>query len=381
MNAYSNRLIHIHAGLPKTGTTALQSFLKLNKARLAAAGLHLPQTGYEDARGNHHALAQGLGSYNPLERKGMVRAVAKELEVLQRGEVLISSEFAYLMTRYAKGASGFRSLKSRGFTLKFYLFVRPQPDLAVSSHAEFLRNMVLPQPFDRYLERNFPKLGGDFNEALDRLEAISPGNVTVLPFSKPARQRGIWWDLLSAMGYSLPDQEQTTFNRPGMANLSMNGIATAALFDSLQKIDAARSIRRWSRRRRLREVLLRTTEGMKGAGMPYNPLTADARRRLWQASEAQNEALAQKHWGQEWNEVFATEKAADKPYFVFDASGVEAGSSELAEYHAHCSTVMSALLSKIERLGANSRWKPRSILGYPLDYAGDQILRAIVLGR
>lgn len=374
-----HRVIHIHAGLPKTGTTALQAFLMRNRALLQERALVMPETGLEAARGNHHALAQGLGSYNPLARANMARTLSAEIENRTEGDILVSSEFIYLMCRYASGITGLKALARRGITLKFYLFVRPQPDLAISSHPEFLRNMLLPQGFDAYLSRNFPKLGGDFTKAAGLLESVSPGNVYVLPYNRANRRVGVWWTLLEAMGHGVAQQNRAAFEGPGTVNLSLDAVGVAALEGALQQIEQARSIRRWSRRRRLREVLLKATEEIKGGGLGYNPMSPTDRARLWQASQPQNDALAKAYWTEGWNDVFADERATKPESCVFTR---EAGTPEdRGRYDAHRAILMDALLTKIARMKARARPLPFGIFTYPVDYAGDRILRAITLGR
>ncbi|MEM8843303.1 MAG: hypothetical protein AAGD47_16190, partial [Pseudomonadota bacterium] len=68
---------------------------------------------------------------------------------------LISTEFAYLLMRFGFAAKGYRALRRKGFALKFHLFLRPQTDFAVSAYPEFLRNLLVPQGFRPFVDRNF----------------------------------------------------------------------------------------------------------------------------------------------------------------------------------------------------------------------------------
>lgn len=53
--------ILIHIGAPKTGTTALQRGLVVNREALLDSGVLVPHRGWDDFRGSHHNLAYELG--------------------------------------------------------------------------------------------------------------------------------------------------------------------------------------------------------------------------------------------------------------------------------------------------------------------------------
>ncbi|MEM8699825.1 MAG: hypothetical protein AAGF44_11665, partial [Pseudomonadota bacterium] len=144
------RVIHIHAGLPKTGSSAIQRFLMANRGALRGQGLLVPEAGL-GLRGDHHDWMFRLGGLDWWDRRRAVAELVEDLEAAPEEEILISSEFAYLMMRFGFARHGYRILQNKGFALKFHLFLRPQTDFAVSAHPEFLRNLLVERPFPRFV--------------------------------------------------------------------------------------------------------------------------------------------------------------------------------------------------------------------------------------
>lgn len=358
--------LHIHAGLPKSGTTALQKFLISNRALLSSAGLYLPETGL-DPRGNHHAVIRALGSFNPVQRAAMARRFRAEIG----RELLVSSEFASLMVRFAKGAAGFRSLTAQGFELHFYLYLRPQADLAVSSYPEFLRNLLYPQSFEAYLQRSFAGLA-DYAGLVARLSEIAPGRVRILPYSKDHRTGGIWWPLFEAIGMSLPRRK---LSLPGEVHPSLRAPAVAALETALQRLDP--ELRHWSRRRKLRETLLRETDALPSAGPRYNPFPPKARRAISARYAEANAALAARHWPQSWAETFAAEESEAAPLSLYNPANPD----QKAAHEAALKTLDHALQARLTRLRKRAGRPGLHWFGRPFDYSGDQVLRFLLARR
>jgi hypothetical protein len=84
---------YIHCGLHKTGTTALQAFLRQNTEKLRDAGVLYPYAGCPDScPAGHHNIAWQLSRDRRYNRGyGGMDALAKEIGDFG-GDILLSSE-------------------------------------------------------------------------------------------------------------------------------------------------------------------------------------------------------------------------------------------------------------------------------------------------
>jgi hypothetical protein len=92
-NTASGRRLFIHCGLHKTGTTALQTFLRDNTEPLRGAGILYPYAGRPDSypRGQHNLAWQIARDRRFDKTWGDIEALAKEIDDFG-GDLLLSSE-------------------------------------------------------------------------------------------------------------------------------------------------------------------------------------------------------------------------------------------------------------------------------------------------
>ena len=372
------RVIHIHAGLPKTGSSAIQRFLLQNRAALAAQGLLVPEAGLGE-RGDHHDWMFDFGGISPLARRRVIGDLVADLERQPQDQILISTEFAYLMMRFGFARHGYRALRARGFALKFHLFLRPQVDFAVSSHAEFLRNLLVDQPFPAFVETNFLPFARDYGEIVRRLERVSGEPVAILPYTRGARERGVWWDLLESTGWSGTGEG---LEQPGEVNPSLGPIGVAALTTALRRIDRRAMMQRWGLRRAVRLTVLRVTGNFPPEQQRYNPMSLKMRDALWESCRSLNDPLAEQSWGQSWDDVFAAEKAA-RPRRVVYARRRDHADSEAAQLHDRLSQRLFRRIKEKTRDVAAKRAEEFQwvrTFGTPVDWLADRAMRRIVRG-
>ncbi|MEM6932157.1 MAG: hypothetical protein AAF526_01090 [Pseudomonadota bacterium] len=376
----TKRILHIHAGLPKTGTSALQRFLALNRDVLAARGLVVPEADLGD-RGDHHELFYALGGISPLDRRLAVRRLVDWMEQQGGDTFLISSEFAYLMLRFGFARHGFQALQSRGFSIKFHLFVRPQTDFAVSAYPEFLRNLLFPQGFGAFVDVNFLPFARDYGDIANRLRTVSSEQVGLLPYTQSDRKSGIWWSLLGSLGTQISEGDRFQFEMPGQVNQSLGPVGVAALTIALRKMDRRKLAHRWGLRRALRKTVLRVTGNFPPETDHFNPMTRRFRSELWDACRKVNDPLAQMHWGQPWDEVFFQEHQASPKFNIYRRYQDDPESKDAKRHDRQ----VYRLLKKInetrrEVAAARAEFSLIRWLGSPLDRLADRAMHRIVKG-
>ena len=141
------RRLWIHAGLHKTGTTSLQSFLIQNRAALAERGILYPQAGtnrYLD--GNHNLAWELTGDHRfELDTGGVAEAI--DQMAAHPGDAILSSEdFETLLHQPARFAPLLRAAELRGHEVRVLVYLRHQADYLASLLVEAAKHGAAPQP-------------------------------------------------------------------------------------------------------------------------------------------------------------------------------------------------------------------------------------------
>ena len=377
----SRPVIHIHAGLPKTGTSAIQRFLAENKRLLAAKGLIVPEA-WLGERGDHHAWMHAIGGLSGGARRHAVSELTDWMVEQPSSTFLLSSEFAYLMLRFGFAGRGYRALRRRGFAVKFHLFVRPQTDFAVSGYPEFLRNLMVPQPFPTFVETNFLPFASDYGDIAQRLEKVSGERVAVLPYNSRARGEGVWWSLLRSADLDMPAHERCEFAVPGEVNPSLGPIGVAALQNALKRMDRRRLASRWGLRLALRKTVLHVTGNFPVEKARFNPLTKTQRRALWERCSNVNDRFALDQWDMPWDEVFPDEAAHLPPFQIYRRFEDDPESAAARQHDR----MVNRLMRRVRETRADVAAARRELnivrwIGSPLDRLADRAMRRIVRGR
>ena len=224
---------YVHIGTHKTGSTALQQFLQVNRRTLANLGFHHPNFGDFAS----HALAFGLGfgiwvppnttreQLLTRARKELTTATARAIKSGQ--DIVLSSEvFSAFSLKDTDVVNRFKAfLAECGMTdVRIICYLRRQDHFAESIYNERIKAghpKELPTPGSIW-NMDAPRLLGYYSEV------FGADNVIVRPFEKGQFTDGdLFADFLGLLGLSFTDE----FQRPpeDTCNISFNRDVTELL--------------------------------------------------------------------------------------------------------------------------------------------------------
>ena len=226
--------LFVHAGTPKTGTSAIQIYCSTNNERIKAAGAIYPNLGFEfpgiGINRNAHFLVHSVKGENGKRDKAAEEAlVAEGLEKLmsnfeQYDRVIISDENLWNSSSFKE--TRIRTLKDacdkHDVELRFIVYLRRQDTLIQSYWAQQVKEKS-KLTFKEYIETgkySFFKL--DYKARLDALASVAgKENITVRVYEKSSYYKGsITADFLHLTGVETDD----TFVEPDhIINPSLSG--------------------------------------------------------------------------------------------------------------------------------------------------------------
>lgn len=210
-----DRILYLHIGLPKTGTSALQVFFARNAKELYRKGLRYP--GAQERVGTEEIITSGNGSHLALGAFGLHRDSHMETSLgifegaMRAGDrnVLISSEYfsVWEAGRYVE----LKQIAAQfGFTVKILAYLRDQADMVVTHYFQGLKRKpgyvdVGGNDFEQYAADYIEKQKYlDFNELLEMLSGVyGKQNVRVRSTKRSGLSgHNIFSDFMEAVGIS-----------------------------------------------------------------------------------------------------------------------------------------------------------------------------------
>lgn len=148
-----NPTIYIHLGLAKTGTTALQNFIALNKERFAEYGIYYPETGL--VSNCHHGIAFYWSNNMAYKRvfkipENQLLLLQNELSKHKEKDVIISSE---CLNMAKNDFQEFISLFPHN-NIKFIVYLRRQDNIFESNFIEAVKGNRTYLPIDKWADSN-----------------------------------------------------------------------------------------------------------------------------------------------------------------------------------------------------------------------------------
>lgn len=355
------RLAILHAGMPKTGSSALQSFLARNDAALLGHGILYAGTGRSrGGRIEHGDLMRAITGRVIYDRtQGLPEALDAELARVPHEVLILSSEYLFGPLYFSPLPQVPEFLASRGYRIHGVMYLRDQPEFLNSTYSQMAKTAREARGFGAFLDERLSKAEDGTGEGrslrLSRLldpALASWGTHDFRPYDAGLRARGIEPDFLGAV--------EAAAHAQGLAR-GFTAEAAAARFERGARVnetcgpvqvDVGRRIARALAGRFARKAYFPVTIGVEkllaaavaraGLDEPaYAGMAAEDYGRIRAELGPENEAFARATWGRGWAEVFPPRPAGS--FAPNDLDLVPRGPS-----HAAADALLARIMPEIE---------------------------------
>ena len=232
--------LYLHIGMPKTGTTYIQNFLRANNNVLKEKGYVYPDFGVRfDAVGanrNAHFLVSVIRDENKKRLVGTEHEIEDECFEKLYGlfeeypNVIISEESIWNSAERKRYKNFWKNLKERleshGISLKIIVYLRRQDLYIQSFWAQQIKESRFSDTLQEYIKSSaFKRAKLDYKQRLDEIsEVVGKENMLVRVYEKEQYappQKTIVSDFLKTVGLQYTD-EYTELER--LPNRSLSGV-------------------------------------------------------------------------------------------------------------------------------------------------------------
>ncbi len=305
--------VFLHIGLHKTGSTALQKFLRDNAELLRAKGCLYPLSGRpprDSFMFGHHLLPWSLSRDKNL--LPVWDKLAAELDTSTATRVIISSEEFEFVRRRDAIQSVLKRLPD--CTVRLVCYLRRQDRLIESEYNQFVKDGGGFASIEEFAKRMQGRL--NYLELLERWESVfGLSNIIVRVYEQEQLRGDLYADFLSAVGQRW-EGEFTVPKRPINPSLDGRGLAMMLIFN--------RVIRDQRLLSELRQAVARHCQHP-----PFhetNMLSPDDREDILKGYRQQNAIVARRYLGRDDGRLFLGEKVSERRA---TGEATDAGKAEL----------------------------------------------------
>lgn len=324
----ADRAVEFHIGTHKTGTTTIQEFLRINKARLRQAGLArvFDDTAVTDTREQRaaHKICEALAAGEKSPNWERLRAAAADLRADM--PVLLSSEVMFRHLSAARTEGRRRSLSDNiratlGERVRFTLYVRNFGDYFNSLVSERIIATTESRPFAEVV-KGLGHLAA-IQDVAEHLEAdFGPGSVRIHSFDAATRSEG---GLLAHFARGFGWTAEAGLEEPGGRLHAMPPPATLAAKYVLNGLDLAPEI--YARlRRQIPKITL-----AHGKGKPFRVISDEMIDEAIAMGRRLNPGIGR--FGDIPEDLLYSDQAKAKPYVDLAGLPPERKMAALAEFY------------------------------------------------
>jgi hypothetical protein len=304
--------IFLHAGEPKTGTSAIQLFLHENREALEQFGYLVPKAGMSPS-GNYAGLIEAiLGQPVPPKYAHCVEAFRQEVNAHPADTVIVSAESLDYRFRIDEERDWILSfLRELGLATTVVIFIRPYAEALSSAYSEQIKSFL----YDVTL-RDFVIRRRRYFHLL-KLAQLREIQTIFRPYTAEVRRAGVVREFLRVIG--LPEDALERLGPERRVNESVGPIAVAAAQEIRRRIQQTGRQPTDRQRKALKAELFRLIEQETPEPSFYG-VDADLIQEVDRRVVEDREKFAQAAWGKSWQAVFGSEQEALKQYNAFNAA-------------------------------------------------------------
>ena len=341
----------IHIGTPKTGTSAIQNFLAMNRENLKTNGIFIPTT--DHLAGCHVELGQAtfiptlLGAsalwINPFFKEGYTIADQNNIWKKYRDEIETNCNKDDLVIFSYEALTGFveqeivrvnELMKTLFDDIIVVLYLRRQPECLISHYGSGIYNGAVPQEnfFDQLNQSSFFICFFVYHKIVERWSIFGKDKLKIRIFDKREFHEN---DLLSDFAHTV-GFDMTGLERGKNENVSLDSAETEYLRFLNTHIPAY--LDSWTvnpDRRLINGFFWQTKEGRSKYEKPYHLNRNEAQQILDQYREG-NDWIAREYLGREKlfdDDVSMYPEVVDSPHQLTLERSVEI-SAQLLKFHA-----------------------------------------------
>lgn len=222
--------IYLHIGLPKTGTSSIQTFLLDNREILLDKGFLYPLAGrpetcpFPQIRVGHHSLAHELTkAKTDLANSPIWEEVQQEIKRLGSEKVIISAEYFTLILEEDK-ISRLRKYLS-DYKTKIVIYLRRQDDYLTSLYCEQVKMGSESSTIQEFIKQN--KAYGDYYNLLQMWHKLfGYDNLIIKVYEKSQFKNGLINDFLNSIDFPLEASQMKYDSLSLSSNISQSRKAT-----------------------------------------------------------------------------------------------------------------------------------------------------------
>ena len=315
---------YLHVGTHKTGTTAVQNFLLVERENLLGRGVLVPSPGLPP-NGNHVPLVRAFCGRPAAPKHGdLIAKLDEELRQYPSHNVLLSAEAMekhFLLGLRSEIVAFFRS---RGYDVKLICYVRPQQDRINASYAQNIKTFRANPDFRDLVTRTLQegKLSYSRWSGIAEEQAVE---LIALPYNKIVQENGVLESFLRVLGLGELAPPSDAYRR----NPTVGTATIAAARTCMDRLKPKRL--RLTQRQRVmcRRVLLQAEADIPSAR--FCGLDRSLVEFLQDHYSSDNDVFAEAVWRAKWNDVFGeVERDVVPNEIARDAPGSPGHSSYVA---------------------------------------------------